>query len=96
MDKLKENKEIVKLEKAIGDSSTSHFRGLTKSELEFKLLELAKHREELVTTEKEDEELQRAKDLIKELKAPYAEQNKHNKLKCRFIHLLIKEKSCEA
>lgn len=93
MDKLKESKEIVKIEKKIGDSSALHFRGMSKSELEYKLLELANHKEEIVTTQKEDEQLNDTKALLKELNAPYKEQLQQNKLKCRFIHLLMKEKS---
>lgn len=95
MEKLNESKEIVKLEKKLGENNASHFRGMSKSELEYKLLEMANHREEIVTTQKNDTQLNDTKELLKELNAPYKEQLQQNKLKCRFIHLLLKEKSLE-
>lgn len=83
--------EITKIEKLLGEGVAANLRGLTKSELEFKLLQLANHREEIQTTQNNDEELQNTKELLKELKAPYNEQLKDLKNKSRFIHLLIKE-----
>jgi hypothetical protein len=92
---LAEKKEIVKLEEKLGEGVAADFRAMPVKELEFKLLELSKHMQEIVTTQKEDEELQNAKDLVKELSAPYREQMGGNKLKQRFIHLLIKDKKLD-
>lgn len=93
MSKLNEQKEIVKLERQIADEYlVAELRALPKKELEFKLLELAKHAQEIATTKSQDEELQNARSLVKELGTPYSEQLKNNKLKSRFIHLIIKEK----
>lgn len=93
MSKLNEQKEITKLEKKLNDEAlVGELRSLSKKELEFKLLELAKHAQEIETTKSMDEELQRTKDLLKELNAPYSEQLKTNKLKSRLYHLIIKEK----
>jgi hypothetical protein len=93
MNELSQQKEIVKLEKQLNDETlASELRGLTKKELEFKLLELAKHAQEIVTTRNSDEELTDAKNVVKELSAPYNDQLKGNKLMSRFIHLLVKEK----
>jgi hypothetical protein len=88
--------ELTKLEKKLaemqGEGYCSELRGLDKKALEFKLLEMAKHREEIVTTKNMDEEYQLAREKVKELNAPYSEQMKHNKIKTRFLHLLLKEK----
>ncbi len=93
MSELSQQKEIVKLEKQLNDETlASELRGLTKKELEFKLLELAKHAQEIVTTRNDDEALTCAKNVVKDLNAPYNDQLKGNKLMARFIHLLVKEK----
>jgi len=90
-------KEITILEKKLkSDSFASELRGMTVKELEFKLLQLSNHREEIVTTKNDDDQYQSAKELVKEMAAPYNEQMKMNKIKSRFIHLLLKEKQDEA
>ena len=91
MDKLLEEKELIKLEKKLGGDLASDFRSLTTSELEFKLLQFAKYKEQIVSTRNADIDLQRAKDEVKELSAPYKEQLKDNELKSRFIALLLNE-----
>lgn len=89
---LSQKKEITKLEEKLGEGVAADFRSMPIKELEFKLLELSKHMQEIITTQNGDEALQDAKDLVKELSAPYREQTAGNKLKQRFIHLLIKDK----
>ena len=88
--------EITNLERKLGEGEASDLRGLPVKELEFKLLQLAKHSEEITSSMNDDEQYQSARELVKEMAQPYREQQKDNKLKRRFIHLLIKEKSLEA
>lgn len=86
-----QEKELITLEKKVGEQAAQELRNLPVKELEFKLLQLAKHKEEIVTTAKNDLKLQEARDLVKELNAPYKEQATQVKNKSRFIALLIKE-----
>ena len=93
MDKLLEKSEVVVLEKKIDDPTfASEVRGMDKAALEYKLLQLAKHKEEIELVRKEDEELESAKEKVKELSAPYREQSKFNKLKSKFIYLILSDK----
>ncbi len=96
---LSDQKEIVKLEKKLIDlrseSYVSELRGLNSSELDSKLLELAKHKQEIITSMKNDDELNRIAEEAKELKKPYNESKKQNELISRFVGLLIKEKELE-
>ena len=91
--------EITRIERKLandhGENYTSELRGLSKQDLEYKLLQLANHREEITTTKNNDQELQFIKEKVKELNAPYSEQLRENNRKSRFIHLLLKEKSDE-
>ena len=74
--------EITKLEKKLSDGEASELRGLPVSE----------HREAIVTTRNNDEQLKDTKELLKELNAPYREQLSANKVKARFIALLLEER----
>lgn len=95
-DQLSAEKETVKLEKKLikkyGKSFASELRGLSKSELDNKLLGLTNHNQEIITTKGRDLHLELAKDKYFELRAPYDDQVRANKEKSRFLHLLIKEK----
>jgi hypothetical protein len=95
MDKLSEKKEIIALEKKLKNNGQEHFveelRNMSLGELEFKLKDLAKHNQAIITTKKQDDELLEAKAHVKSLSAPYNEQVAANKLKSRFIGLLIQE-----
>ena len=98
-DQLSAEKEVVKLEKKLsrkyGDSFASELRGLSKDELGYKLLGLANHNQEIITTKARDMDLELAKDKYYELRAPYDDQVRANKEKSRFIHLLIKDKDLD-
>lgn len=82
----------TKLNNKHGESYIQGLLELSKKELEHKLLLLAQHKEEVVTTRNNDEEYQLAKEKVKELNAPYKEQLGENKLKSRYIHLLLKDR----
>lgn len=60
--------------------------------LEKNLYIYAKHREETELAKVEDEELQMAKERVKDLSAPYSDAIKALKLKMAYINLLIEEK----
>ncbi len=59
--------------------------------LEFTLKELAKHNQAIISTKNSDEKLKKAKDVVSSLGAPYREQLSQNKLKSRYIGLLLQE-----
>lgn len=84
--------ELVKLEEKLGASFASEIRCLTKEQLEKRLLELAKNREEIVTSKKEDEKLNDAKEQVKYLNEPYKDAMKVVQEKSRFIALVLKDK----
>lgn len=67
--------------------------GLSAKDLEGQLLHYSKHREETLIAQKEDKQLEDAKELVKELNAPYSEAVADLKLKTAYLALLIKEKS---
>ena len=91
MSKLSEQKEIVKLEKKLDPEKVSSLRGLSRDHLEKELQKLAMTRELLKTTKQNDEEYQRAREVVKELNAPYAEQMKETNTLHRFVALLMEE-----
>lgn len=62
-----------------------------KTQLEFKLKELAKHLQTIDSMKKSDEELIKASQIKKELLQPYNEQSQQNKVQSRFVALLLQE-----
>lgn len=63
--------------------------GLSVQDLEKNLLIYAKHRETVTLAMKKDEELEKAQELVKELKAPYNETLTALKLKMSYLNILI-------
>lgn len=61
-------------------------------ELKKKLLEYAIYREETIMAQKVDEGLEKAKNTVKELNAPYNETLNALKIKTAYIHILLEEK----
>lgn len=96
MSKLSAEKEIVKLEKKLrkiqNEEIISELRASDVQKLNQHILTLAKQQQDIVTAKANDEELELLLDRKKELEAPYNESLKINKLKARFISLLLKEK----
>ncbi len=96
-DNLAKGKESIELEKKLkrkyGKEFIAELRGLDKSGLEGKLLGMANHNQEIITTKNRDEELEKAKDHHNELASVYKDQINANKDKTRFIHLILKEQS---
>ncbi|RLI53014.1 MAG: hypothetical protein DRP09_16710 [Candidatus Thorarchaeota archaeon] len=90
-DKLKDQKEIIKLETKIGKTMAAQFRAKSRVELNDEFDRLTRYFEELELTAKEDEELAAAREKVKQLNEPYREQKAWNKIRRRFIYLLMVE-----
>ena len=87
--------KLKNLEKKIGGSFISEARGFTKAQLEAKLLELSKYREQIEEAQKDDPDIQEMKEELKELNRPYNESKKANSLKSKAIYLLMLEQAEE-
>lgn len=84
-----------KLEKKLQDKQPTFLEeiaGLGAQQLEARLLGLAKGRQEILASQEQDEDLQQAKDAVKELAAPYRDSLSLTDLKMRYVAELIKEK----
>lgn len=96
MAELDLEKEMTKIEKFLVKNNRRDFvdemRSATRESLDFKMLRLAVHREEIASAKVKDEELQKVTDHKKELEAVYKEQLKMNAKMARFIGLLMSEK----
>lgn len=67
-------------------------QSMSTSELDNMILRYAKYREEIKEFRDKDEELARAKDLVKELNAPHRENLKINELKTKYLIMVLGEK----
>jgi peptidoglycan hydrolase CwlO-like protein len=94
-DELNKDKELTKLEKEFINKGEQNFitevRRASFEELDNKIKELAKHRESIQDTMKQDPELKELQEKLKELKAPYVEQRKWNSKKARMVYLVMTE-----
>jgi hypothetical protein len=70
----------------------STVQGLSIEELDNMILRYAKYREEIKEFREKDEELNKAKELVKELNAPYRENLKINEMKTKYLIMLLGEK----
>lgn len=70
----------------------STVQGLSVDELDKMILRYAKYREEIKEFREKDEELNKAKELVKELNAPHSENLKFNEQKTKYLILLLGEK----
>lgn len=99
MNEITLEKEITKLEKYLIRQGREDFvvamRNADAQSLDFKLLGLAKHKQEIANTKARDIEFNEAKERAKELEAPYKEQLKMNEKLARFVSLVMKEKGIE-
>lgn len=89
-----QTKELALKTKAQKDypEFTDGVDNLKLAELEANLLRLAKYREETEMAKKKDSALERAKETIKELQAPYNDALKALKVKMGYLNLLIQER----
>jgi hypothetical protein len=84
-----------KLEKKLKDRQPTFLEevaGLNVQQLEERLLNLAKGRQDIINAQEADEVLAEAKNAVKELLAPYRESLSLTDLKMRYLAELIKEK----
>lgn len=99
MDDITLEKETTKLEKFLINEGREDFinemRAGDEDRLNKKLLSLTKHRQEILSSRAEDEDLKRAKEEVKGLDAPYKEQLKMNEKLTRFVSLVMKDKGIE-
>lgn len=91
-DKLQDNKEIVKLEKKLGEEFFSMLRASTDSELRNVLQKHAVGYHTLKQALMTDPELNELHERIKDLEAPYETAVKINMLRQRAIFLVMQEK----
>lgn len=69
--------------------------GLSVEQLEKRLSDYAKNRDEVEESKKADEELEAAKATVAEMAAPYSDALKAINMKSKYIVSLIKEKGGE-
>ncbi len=90
-----QEKEVTKIEKALIRDGREDFvlemKRADISQLEAKLLELAKHAQEIQNTKDRDDELIQARRKKSDLEAPYREQTRYNKKLARFVALTLKD-----
>lgn len=88
-------KEITKLERYLIKQGRQDFitemRHGTPLIREAKRLNLAKHLQEIISTQASDKELNEVNAKRSQLRAPYLEQKKMNEKFSRFVHLLAEE-----
>lgn len=89
-----QSKELAAKTKAQKDypEFTDSMDNLKLEELESNMLRLAKYREETEMAKKKDEVLEKTKELIKELQAPYNDALKALKVKMAYLGVLIQER----
>lgn len=96
MNELLDEKEVIKLERYLKREGREDFvtemMGASPSELDAKMLKLAKEAEEIQDAQNNDEELREAKKEASNLGAPYRERKKMNKKLTRFVALMMQEK----
>jgi len=74
-------------------SFTDSVDGLTYQDIEKNMVIYAKHREDTKIAQKEDTDLDSAKESVKELNAPYKEALKALSDKLAYLNILLREKS---
>ena len=91
--------ETTKLEKFLIKQGRMDFveeiRAASPESLNTKLLNLAKHAQEIANTKSADLELEVVAQKKKELEAPYNEQKRMNAKMARFVALMMKEQGLE-
>lgn len=100
MNDSKLREERIKLEKKIRNSAggrlfteevIASFERNDIQDLEFRIKGIAQHKQAVISTQNSDEELEKAKNEVKILNAPYNEQKRACDAKARFIGLLLQE-----
>lgn len=88
----KPNKSIEEKIKAAAPDFVVEVIGLSVEELDARILGLAKEIESIQDAKEADEEYQAARDLVREMGAPYNESKRGAQLRIKYLIQLIKEK----
>lgn len=101
MDIVKLREEKLKIEEKLsrsgeGDlqfvkSVIQSFESRDLQDLEFRIKSIASHKQAVISQQASDEELKKAENVVKGLKAPYNEQKKACDQKMRYIGLILQE-----
>lgn len=91
MDNSQMTKIQVKLQKASGDEVVDAILNEDEDQLNARLVRLAKHENETETALKEDEDVLRLKDELKNAQGPYKDALKGIKLQRRFVAMRLEE-----
>jgi hypothetical protein len=74
---------------------TDSVDGLPAADLKANILIYSKHLHDTEMALKNDEDIQRTSEELKELKAPYSETSKMLKEKINYLHIILKDKEIE-
>ncbi len=88
--------DIVKLEKEIAkfnESFTSEVRSMTETQIKDTLARESLKSQEISQAKQDCEELQEAKQTVKEISQPYNEAQKKQKQKIEFLVRILEEKT---
>ena len=88
----KQKKGVKQTVEELYPDFTSEVGALSLDSLEKRLSNYAKRAEEIEEAKESDEELEKTKELLSELAAPYRDGKKEVRLKSRYIISLIKER----
>jgi hypothetical protein len=88
----KPSKSIEEKIKAAAPDFVSEVLGLSVQDLDTRVLNLAKEIEAIQVAKEADEEFQAAKELVREMAAPYNESKRGAQLRIKYLIQLIKEK----
>lgn len=89
---IHEKKEIVKLEEKLGADFFAGLRVSSEEELKNRIKQLALDAQTTRQAMKDDVELQDLLEQIKEIRAPYLEAERLNRMRQRAIFLILQEK----
>ena len=88
----KEKKSLRETVESEHQDWVSTVQGLSIEELDKMILRYAKYREEIKEFRERDEQLNQAKELVKELSAPHRKNLKTNEQKTKYLIMLLGEK----
>lgn len=88
MDSFKAKRDVEKKYPAFVEETN----GMSVSDLNARINKLVKDTDQIQTAMDENQKINEAKELLKELKGPYTDGIKENKLKVKYLIEMIKEK----
>lgn len=88
MDSFKAKRDVEKKYPSFVEETN----GMSVADMNARLNKLVKNNDEIQTAMDENQKINEAKELLKELKGPYTDGIKENKLKIKYLIEMIKEK----